>query len=113
MSRKQFGDSAVGFSRSNGDDLRRALDWILKCGIFKDLSFHGNTKWQPVQLVALALLWVWSSKAALTDAFSENYKKDYRIRYIKSYDFVKTIYLSGTSNQKETLQKLRSLGYIN
>jgi predicted AlkP superfamily phosphohydrolase/phosphomutase len=49
----------------------------------------------------------------LTDAFSENYKKDYRIRYIKSYDFVKTIYLSGTSNQKETLQKLRSLGYIN
>jgi len=74
MSRKQFGDSAVGFSRSNEDDFRRALDWILKCGIFKDLSFHGNTKWQPVQLVALALLWVWSSKASLTDAFTDGHR---------------------------------------
>jgi predicted AlkP superfamily phosphohydrolase/phosphomutase len=49
----------------------------------------------------------------LTDAFNENYKKDYRIKYIKSYDFVKTIYESGTNDQKETLRKLRSLGYIN
>jgi len=74
MSRKQLGDSTVEFSRSNGDDLRRALDWILKCGIFKDLSFHGNTKWQPVQLVALALLWAWSSKASLTDAFTDAHR---------------------------------------
>ena len=70
MSRKKLDNSAVEFSQSNGDALRGALDWILKSGIFEDLSFHGNTKWQPVQLVALALLWVWSSKAALTDAFS-------------------------------------------
>jgi hypothetical protein len=74
MSRKKLGNSAVGFSQSNGDALRRALDGILKSGIFEDLSFHGNTKWQPVQLVALALLWVWSSKTALTDAFSDAHR---------------------------------------
>lgn len=69
MSRKQNGVAGVGSSRSNEEDLRRALNGLLASGIFKDLSFHGNTKWQPVQLVTLALLCVWSSKAALTDAF--------------------------------------------
>jgi hypothetical protein len=74
MSRKQSGNSVVGFSQSNGDALRQALDWVLKRGIFKDLSFHGNTKWQPDQLVSLALLWMWSSKAALTDAFDDAHR---------------------------------------
>jgi predicted AlkP superfamily phosphohydrolase/phosphomutase len=49
----------------------------------------------------------------LTDAFDENYKKDYHIKYIRSYNFVKTIYTSGASEQKETIRKLRSLGYLN
>jgi hypothetical protein len=69
MSRNQIGASGAGRLRSNEDDVRRALNWLLTSGIFKELSFHGNTKWQPVQLVTLALLFVWSSKAALTDAF--------------------------------------------
>lgn len=69
MSRKQIGIADAGCSRSNKEDLRRALNGLLASGIFEDLSFHGNTKWQPAQLVTLALLCVWSSKAALTDAF--------------------------------------------
>jgi hypothetical protein len=74
MIAKDLDDSAVGILQSNGDAVRRALDWTLKSGIFKDLSFHGNTKWQPVELVVLALLWVWSSKTALTDAFSDAHR---------------------------------------
>lgn len=49
----------------------------------------------------------------LKDAFDDEYLKEYKIRYIKSYDFVKTIYSAGANDQKETIQKLRSLGYIN
>lgn len=74
MNAKKLDAWAVGSSQSNGDALRRALDWTLQSGIFKDLSFHGNTKWQPVELVALALLWVWSSKPALTDAFIDAHR---------------------------------------
>jgi hypothetical protein len=71
MSRNQIVAAEVRCSQSNEDDLRSALNWVLTNGIFKDLSFHGNTKWQPVQLVTLALLGMWSSKAALTDAFAD------------------------------------------
>lgn len=35
---------------------------------------HGNTKWQPAELVALSLLWAWSGQASLTDAFREAHR---------------------------------------
>lgn len=67
--RRDAATAAVG--SSNGDSLRRALAWTLNSGIFKELPLHGNTSWQPVQLVSLALLWVWSSKTTLKDAFED------------------------------------------
>jgi Transposase DDE domain len=55
----------------NGTMLRQALAWIVDAGIFDQLSFHGNTKWQPVDLVVLAVMWVWSDQSTLTAAFAE------------------------------------------
>jgi hypothetical protein len=54
-----------------GEVLRRALAWVLRPDIFENLPQHGNTSWTPLQLVSLAVLWVWSDQARLTDAFDE------------------------------------------
>lgn len=56
---------------TNGDAMQSTLKWIVDEEIFRDLSFHGNTKWLPGQLVLLALAWVWSGKETLTDAFAD------------------------------------------
>ena len=42
--------------KTNGDDLRRALNWIVIDGIFAQVRLHGNVKWKPVALVCLAIL---------------------------------------------------------
>ena len=54
-----------------GAQLRQALGWIVDDNIFGNLKLHGNTKWQPVTLVTLAVLWVWSDAATLTGAFDQ------------------------------------------
>ncbi len=55
----------------NGTMLRQAISWVVDAGIFDHLKLHGNTKWKPVGLVVLAVLWVWSDSSTLTGAFSE------------------------------------------
>jgi len=54
--------------KTNGHDLRRALDWIVINNIFADVRLHGNVKWKPVALVCLAIFWVWSSQPGLVEA---------------------------------------------
>lgn len=49
----------------------------------------------------------------LTDAFDKDYAEKYHRSYVRSYDYIKPDYSSSRTAQKETLQKLRSLGYIN
>lgn len=56
---------------TNGDDLRRALDWIVTDQIFSDLRLHGNTGWSGVALVRLAVFWVWSSESSLVAAAND------------------------------------------
>ena len=51
--------------------LRQALAWVFRERIFDNLTLHGNTKWLPVDLVALAVLWVWSDQDTLTTAFDQ------------------------------------------
>ena len=41
--------------KTNGDDLRRALNWILIDDIFAHMRLHGNVKWKPLALVCLAI----------------------------------------------------------
>lgn len=59
-------------SRTNGDDLRRAVDWVLKDGILNDVGLHGNVNWTPVGLVRLAIFWVWSAESSLVAAAKES-----------------------------------------
>ena len=44
--------------RTNGDDLRRALDWIVNEKMFAGVKLHGNVKWTAVALVRLAVFWM-------------------------------------------------------
>jgi len=53
------------------DLLRRSLAWVSTERIFEKLTKHGNTNWVTSELVALAVLWVWSGHGTLTGAFAE------------------------------------------
>jgi len=54
---------------TNIESLCGAVSWIVPEGLFNDLPRHGNTRWLPSDLVMLTVLWVWSDRATLTDAF--------------------------------------------
>jgi len=46
------------------------LNWFLPEGeLFSKDEFHGNTRWNPEQLAAQALIWSWQETKHLTDAF--------------------------------------------
>lgn len=55
-------------AKTNGDDLQKAVNWVLTDGIFADLRLHGNVKWTALALVRLAIFWVWSSEPGLVEA---------------------------------------------
>jgi Transposase DDE domain len=57
--------------KDNLAQVRDAVSWLLSPGIFEEFSFHRNTSWLPVELVVLALLWIWSDRSKLTDAFND------------------------------------------
>lgn len=57
--------------RTNGDDLRRALDWIVSDKMFANLHLHGNIGWTGASLVRLAVFWVWSSESSLVAAAND------------------------------------------
>src|SRR4029077_5565367 len=58
----------------NGERLRAAVGWAIDAKIFAHLKVHGNTTWQFVDLVLLAIVWVWSGDAKLTGAFAEAHR---------------------------------------
>lgn len=60
------------------DVLQRAVQWVVKETSFSKMRLHGNTIWLPSQLVILAVLWAWSDKHRLTDAF--RYSKELSLR---------------------------------
>lgn len=55
-------------SRTHGNDLRRALDWVLATGIFDEVRRHGNVNWTAVALIRLAVFWVWSAESSLVES---------------------------------------------
>ena len=54
--------------RTNGDDLRRALDWIVNNKMFAGVKLHGNVNWTAAALVRVAIFWMWSAKPSLVEA---------------------------------------------
>jgi len=74
--------------RTNGDDLRRALDWIVNDKIFAGVTLHGNVKWTAASLVRVAVFWMWSAKSSLVEAADEGMgcvKRIYGETVVKSY----------------------------
>jgi hypothetical protein len=67
MTRKNSSAGTQG-PQTNGDALRRAVNWIVDESIFRDLKLHGNVSWTAVQLVCLAVFWVWSPESSLVAA---------------------------------------------
>jgi hypothetical protein len=57
--------------RTNGDDLRQALKWIVSDKMFANLHVHGNAGWTAASLVRLATFWVWSSESSLVAAAND------------------------------------------
>lgn len=49
------------------------LNWFLsEGGLFSKDEFHGNTRWDPDQLAAQALVWSWQEARHVTDAFDHS-----------------------------------------
>lgn len=58
---------------TNGDDLRRATNWILNEEMFSNVVVHGNVKWKArgvSALVRLAIFWMWNEDSSSVDAAS-------------------------------------------
>lgn len=55
----------------NAQQLQEAMNWFFNKNSFEKLTLHGNTSWQPRDLVLLAVLWSWSSASKLTEAFED------------------------------------------
>jgi hypothetical protein len=58
----------------NGETLLAAVRWVVNAGIFNQCKFHGNTSWQPFELVLLAVVWAWSESGTLTGAFQDAHR---------------------------------------
>ena len=56
---------------TNKEGLLELWAWFFPAGIFAKIAFHGNIRWDPIQLVILAFCWTWSDARCLTDAFVE------------------------------------------
>jgi len=65
--------------RTNGDCLRRSLDWVVNDQIFLNLTFHGNVTWTAAALVRLAIFWVWSNESSIVEAAKESIKSVHSI----------------------------------
>src|SRR5437879_13208816 len=55
----------------NGETLRDAMAWVLNEKIFAHLKLHGNTSWQALDLIVLAVVWVWSGDSTVTGALTQ------------------------------------------
>ena len=57
----------------NQTQLLELLQWFLTEGeLFSQDEFHGNTRWDPEQLAAQALVWSWQEARHVTDAFDHS-----------------------------------------
>ena len=71
MSARKYSSAGTASPRTNGDDLKRAVNWILNDDIFVPVKLHGNISWAPAALVRLAVFWVWSAESSLVAAAEE------------------------------------------
>ena len=58
-------------SSANATQLKKAIQWIVNKSSFSNVTLHGNVKWAPHQLVMLIVLWAWSDRKQMTNAFDD------------------------------------------
>jgi len=59
---------------TQGDQLAKAIRWIVNDQMFTDVRVHGNANWVPAHLVHVAILWVWSSQPRLVESAKDAIK---------------------------------------
>lgn len=59
---------------TQGEQLAKAVNWIVNARMFADVKVHGNANWVPLHLVQVAVLWVWSSKRLLVESAEDAIK---------------------------------------
>lgn len=64
-----------GQRSTQGEQLAKAMRWIIDERMFAEVKVHGNAKWVVTHLVRVAILWVWSSKRLLVDSAEDAIKK--------------------------------------
>jgi hypothetical protein len=59
---------------THGDQLARAIRWIVSDNMFTSIRVHGNAKWAPTHLVQVAILWVWDSQPLLVESANNAFR---------------------------------------
>lgn len=59
---------------TQGEQLAKAIRWIVNDQIFANIKVHGNVNWIPTHLVRVAILWVWSSQSLLVESAKDAIK---------------------------------------
>lgn len=61
-------------ANSQGDQLAKAIRWIVNDQMFANVTVHGNANWMPAHLVRIAIFWVWSSQPLLVESAKDAIK---------------------------------------
>ncbi|MCA9131315.1 MAG: IS4 family transposase [Planctomycetales bacterium] len=88
--------------KTHGQQLAVAVKWIALPTLFTDIEVHGNTKWQVIHLVQVAVLWVWSSQRKMVEAAAEaiaDAKELFQVEHINSYQTL----LNGLKRYSDTI----------
>ncbi|WP_442505834.1 IS4 family transposase [Novipirellula sp. SH528] len=56
---------------TQGEQLAKAVNWIVNAQMFAKVKVHGNANWIVLHLVQVAVLWVWSSKRLLVESAND------------------------------------------
>ena len=60
---------------TQGDQLGKAIRWVVNDQMFAEVRVHGNANWMPSHLVRVAILWVWSSQPLLVESAKDAIRK--------------------------------------
>ena len=85
---------------TQGEQMATALDWIVNDKMFADVQLHGNVNWVVLDLVRVAVLWVWSSKKTLVESANDAIGKSrelFNSAGIKSYQVLTSALVKYTS----------------
>lgn len=93
---------------THGEQMANALHWILNDKMFADVQLHGNVNWAVLDLVRVAVLWVWSSKQTLVESANDAITKSAELfgsSQIRSYQVLMNALKKYSSQILPLLQK--------